>query len=352
MPSVRTSSRPLRAMVMAAGAGTRLRPLTYTLPKPMVPIANRPVLEYTLENLKRHGISEIVMNLHAYPQMIRDHFGNGSRFGMKIEYSHEPTLLGTAGGVKKVASFLEKGTFLVMSGDGLTDANLTQLVEFHRARRSVATMALKAVDSRFEYGVTMTAPNGRITEFVEKPLWSDVFSNQVNTGIYVFEPEVLKVIPKGKFFDFGQNVWPALLKTKKPIYGFPLDSYWCDVGNLQEYRKAHKDFLAGQITLNRSSQPRGQKGLCGKGTQVAKGAKIEAGSLIGEDCDLSAGATIGPSTVLGDRVRVGRGAVVRNCVVWNDVRIEPGANLENCIIGHGAQVTAGTTISDGNLIRQ
>lgn len=197
MPSTKRAPQrvPVRAMVMAAGAGTRLRPLTNAVPKPMIPIANRPVLEYTIVNLRRHGITDIILNLHAQPEMIRNYFKDGSAWDVRIEYSHEPELLGTAGGVKKVEKFLSGGTFLVLSGDGLTNADLTSLLAFHRRSKSVATMAIQGVDTRFEYGVTVTAKGGRITRFIEKPRWSDVFTNEVNTGIYVFEPEVLASIP-------------------------------------------------------------------------------------------------------------------------------------------------------------
>jgi len=236
-------------MVMAAGAGTRLHPLTITVPKPMVPIANRPVLEYTIENLKRHGITELVLNLHNHPELIKKHFGTGFAWGVKIHYSYEPTLLGTAGGVKNVESFLKRGTFLVMSGDGLSDVNLTALLAFHRRRKAVGTMALKPMDMRLEYGVTLTDANGRIQKFVEKPLWSDVFFNTVNSGIYVFEPSVLAQIPAGKTYDFGHDLWPKLLKRRARIYGQEIGDYWCDVGNLSEYRRAQKDVLEGKIRI-------------------------------------------------------------------------------------------------------
>ena len=174
----------MKAMVMAAGAGTRLRPLTLAVPKPMVPVANRPVLEYTLLNLKRHGITDIMLNLHAFPQMIRDYFQDGSRWGVNLHYSYEPKLLGTAGGVKKVESFLKGEPFLVMSGDGLTDTDLTAFMAFHRKKKSYASLVLKPIDSHFDYGVTFMNAAGRVQRFVEKPAWGDVFSNQVNAGIY------------------------------------------------------------------------------------------------------------------------------------------------------------------------
>jgi len=175
-------------MVLAAGAGTRLRPLTIQTPKPMVPVVNRPVLHHVLDNLLRHDVEQVMVNLYAHADQIRGYCGDGSRWSLKLHYSHEPKLLGTAGAIKKVESFFKDGAFFVMSGDGLSDIDLTEMYAFHKRRKSLATMAIKAIDSRFEYGVTLSEGNGRIKGFLEKPSWGDVFSNKVNTGIYLFEP--------------------------------------------------------------------------------------------------------------------------------------------------------------------
>lgn len=337
-------------MVMAAGAGTRLRPLTNAIPKPMVPIANRPVLEYTLENLKRHGIQEVVLNLHNHPHLIQDYFKDGSAWGLKIHYSMEPELLGTAGGVKKVESILRKGTFLVMSGDGLTNVNLTDLLEFHRSHHSVGTMGLKPLDTRFEYGITMTDPKNRITRFIEKPKWSDVFSNQVNTGIYVFEPQILSRIPKRRVYDFGHEVWPELLKQHLPIYGYVLKEYWCDVGNLAEYRRAQRDALEGKAGIQLPGRPIQPGVWIGEGTVIEPGAKLEAPCLIGKNCTIARDAVIGAYTVIGDRARISRKCVLQNCILWNDVHVERHVRLENCVIGHHARVTENISVYEGSVI--
>lgn len=339
-----------RAMVMAAGAGTRLRPLTFAVPKPMVPVANRPVIEYTLENLRRHGIRDVVLNLHSHPGLIRDHLKDGSAWGLKIQYSVEPELLGTAGGVKKMESFLKGGTFLVMSGDGLTDVNLTELLDFHRSRRSAATMGLKPLDTRFDYGITMTDPRGRITRFVEKPRWSDVFSNQVNTGIYVFEPSILSRIPKGRLYDFGNELWPALLKERLPIHGYVLKEYWCDVGNLQEYRRAQQDVLDGKVGIQLHGRPLRPGVWVDEGAVIEPGARLEAPCLIGKKSFIGRNAVIGAYTVIGDRARIGRGCVLQNCILWNDVRVERKVRLENCVIGHHARVAENISVYEGSII--
>jgi NDP-sugar pyrophosphorylase family protein len=343
--------RSIRAMVMAAGAGTRLRPLTDDVPKPMVPIANRPVLEYTLLNLKRHGITDIILNLHSYPEQIRNYFGDGARFGLHLEYSHEPKLRGTAGGVKKAESFLNQGTFIVMSGDGLTDANLTQLIAFHRARRALATMAVVPVDARFDYGITLTTPAGRITRFVEKPSWGEIFSNQVNSGIYVFEPAIFSFIPKNRVYDFGKQVWPELLRRRKPIFAWKTAAYWCDVGNLQEYRRAQKEFLEKKLYF-RPLLPEIKQGIWAPKHFSLKGIRLKAPCLIGEGARIAPGVTIGRGTVIGPGVHIEQGARLENTVVWKNARIGKNITLENCIVTQDVRLSAEKCLFNGAIIME
>jgi len=339
----------VRAMVMAAGAGTRLRPLTDQVPKPMVPIANRPVLEYTLLNLKRHGITDIILNLHAYPKQIKTYFGDGSRWGLHLEYSYEPELLGTAGGVKNVESFLNRGTFLVMSGDGLTDVDLTALIAFHRARRALATMAVAPVEQRFDYGIALTTPTGRITRFVEKPSWGEIFSNRVNTGIYVFEPEIFSFISKHRPDDFGKHVWPALLKGRKPIFAWKTSAYWCDVGSLSEYRRAQKEFLEKKLYF-RPRLPEIKPGIWAPKYLSLKGVRVEAPCLIGEDVRIASGVTLGAGTVIGAGAHIERGAQLHNTVVWENVRIGEDITLQNCILTRDVRLAAKKCAFNGAII--
>jgi mannose-1-phosphate guanylyltransferase/phosphomannomutase len=340
----------MRAMVMAAGAGTRLRPLTFSVPKPMVPVANRPVMEYTLQNLRKHGITELILNLHSYPEMIRNHFKNGEQWGVQISYSHEPQLLGTAGGVKKVTPFFKNQPFLVMSGDGLTDVDLTRLMTFHRQRRAVGTIGLKPIDTRFEYGVAITDRQGKITRFVEKPLWSDVFSNNVNTGIYMFEPSVLSQIPSGRSYDFGHELWPKLLKNRARIFGYPIKAYWCDVGSLGEYRRAQKDILDGRLEFTPPGRQLRKRIWVGENTTLDRSAVLEGPCLIGNNCRIGAGARIGAYTVIGDNARIGRNVTLRSCTLWNNVRVDDRVTLENCVIGHQTRISGTITVHEGALI--
>lgn len=340
----------IKAFVMAAGAGTRLRPLTFSIPKPMVPVVNKPVLEHTVENLARHGVRDIMMNLHYRGDMIKDYFGDGSKWGVRISYSPEKKLMGTAGGVKRCEDFLEDGTFLVLSGDGLADVNLSAVLDFHRRKKSAATMVLKAVDSKFDYGVTLLSASGRIRKFVEKPLWSDVFSNTVNTGIYVFEPKVLRMIPPGKFYDFGNTLWPRLLKKHLPIYGYVTKSYWTDVGNLKEYRQGQRDALDGKISLKIPGR-RIRKGVyVGDGARIHPTARLLAPCVVGRDCLIGKNAIIGPDTVIAAKCSIARGASVSNSILWGRVRVAPRVKLDNCIIGYRAKVVSDISVYEGTIL--
>jgi len=342
--------QPIRAMVMAAGAGTRLRPLTQRVPKPMVPVAGKPVLEYTLINLRKQGITDVILNLHAYPEQIQNYFGDGSRMGLNLSYSNEPTLMGTAGGVKKAEWFLKGGTFIVMSGDGLTAIDLQRLIRFHHQKKSLATMALSPVDIRFDYGITMTSPAGKISRFVEKPSWGDVFCNQVNSGIYVFEPEIFSHIPARTFYDFGKQVWPDLMKRKKPIYAQSSNQFWCDIGNLSEYRRAHHDVLDGRVGLPISGQKRGRGIYVGAHTVIDRSVKIQGPCWIGDNVRIARGTTLGPYTFIGSGSRIGNGVILEDSILWDRVQIGDHSALHHAIVTHDVLVSKKTSLHDAILI--
>jgi NDP-sugar pyrophosphorylase family protein len=339
----------MKAFVMAAGAGTRLRPLTFAIPKPMVPVVNKPVLEHTIENLKSHGIHNVALNLHHYPAMIRDYFGNGSGMGMSIRYSYERKLLGTAGGVKNMEKFFDT-TFIVMSGDGLTDIDITKAVRFHKEKRSIATMVLKAIDARFEYGVTIIDDDCRIKKFVEKPSWSDVFANTVNTGIYIFEPEILKFIPAKKYFDFGYELWPLLLEHKKRIFGYVTQDYWTDVGNLTEYKKGVRDTLDGRCKVKIPGEQVKSGIWIGRGSEISKSAKLNAPCVIGCNCNIGKGAVVDSYTAIGNDAVVGAGAKIKNSILWDGVKVAANVKLDSCIIGYNARVSEDISVFEGTVL--
>src|SRR3989440_5791761 len=234
---------------MAGGEGTRLRPLTSTQPKPMVPIAGKPCMEHILDLLRKHGFDEVVVTVGFLPQATGGYFGTGGPLGMKIEYSVEEWPRGTAGWVGPAGEKLDE-PFLVISGDALCDVDLTQLVEAHREKGADVTIGLKSVDNPLEFGIVVTDEDGRVERFLEKPSWGQVFSDTINTGIYVLEPEVLKHIPQDRPYDFSKELFPLLLEMGRPIYGHVFDGYWQDIGNLDQFRQANFDALHELVRLN------------------------------------------------------------------------------------------------------
>ncbi len=340
----------MKAMLLAAGAGTRLRPITYQVPKPMIPVANRPVIHYVIENLARHGIKEIMVNLFAHADQIRSYCGDGSRWGVRLQYSYEPVLMGTAGGVKKVESFFKGEPFFIMSGDGLSDIDLSDMFAFHKRKRSLATMAVKSIEARFDYGVTLAEKSGRIKGFLEKPSWGDVFSSTVNTGIYLFESEILKYIPKNKVYDFGHELWPKLLKRKSPIYAYNMKSYWTDVGNLSEYRKSQMDCLDGKVRIAIPGREISKGIWIEEPASVSPDAILKPPCLIGKNVRISAYAQIGPHTVIGAGSKIYSHAVLKNCMLFDNVTVEKNAHLSNCILGEGGHVKESITVYEAAVL--
>ena len=232
----------MKAVVMAGGEGSRLRPLTSQHPKPLVPVAGTPVIEHILRLLRVHGITKVILTLQYLGAEIRNRLGDGSDLDMEIEYVVEDRPLGTAGSVRNAAHLLDD-TFLVISGDALTDIDLTAVIEEHRRRGSDASIVLKSVPNPLEYGVVVTEPDGRVSRFLEKPSWGEVFSDHANTGIYVIEPSVLEHIKPGTSVDWSQDVFPRMLRRREPLFGIVAEGYWCDIGSIQSYMQANWDLL-------------------------------------------------------------------------------------------------------------
>ncbi len=337
------------AVVMAGGEGTRLRPLTSNLPKPMINVANRPVMEYILLLLKRHGVEEVVVTLHFLPQLVRHYFSSGKDFGLNIKYVTEEEPLGTAGGVKNAESYLD-GTFIVISGDALTDFDLTSLIKFHRQKKALVTIALKKVENPLEFGIVITSEDGRIEKFLEKPGWGGVFSNTVNTGIYVIEPEVLKYIPSNKPFDFSKDLFPMLLEEKKPLYGYVADGYWCDIGDLEQYRKANFDLLLGKLKFEPAGIKMANHVWVGQGVSIDPTAKINGPSLIGPHVKIEAGVNIGELSIIGHNAVLKEGAHIHRAIVSDNVFVGANAVLHNCIVGRNSEVRKGARVEERAVI--
>ena len=325
----------MKAIIMAGGEGSRLRPLTCDCPKPLVPVMDRPVMEYALLLLKKHGILDIGVTLAYLPGQITDYFGDGEAQGVRLRYYVEDKPLGTAGSVRQAAGFLDE-TFVVLSGDGLTDCDLSAALEFHRARGALATMVLKKMEAPMEYGVVVLGGDGRVERFVEKPGWGEVFSDTVNTGIYILESEALRMIPEGKAYDFGRELFPAMVEAGKPVFGYTMEGYWCDIGDTAAYLKAHMDVLDGRIELPGLGRTGGVFGA--PGARVDKGAVLEGPCFIGANVTIAEGARIGPYSVLGEGCVVRSGASVKRAVLWRGARVCENAQLRGCIVQSGVKI--------------
>jgi len=317
----------MKGIIMAGGAGTRLRPLTVSLPKPMIPFFGRPVMEYAVKLLKHHGIFEIGSTLQYHPDKIINYFEDGSKFGVKMQHFVEDRPLGTAGSVKNAKSFLDE-TFVVLSGDGITNADLAKAIEFHKKKGSKVTIVLKEVEIPIEYGIVLVNEEGRIKKFFEKPSWSEVFSNLANTGIYIIEPEILDLIEDGKAFDFSKDLFPKLLKENIPMYGYKMEGYWCDIGDVGSYIKAHHDVfkMGGILDLDLT------KPLIGKDCIISQDANISKNVLIGSECEIEPGAEIGEFVVIGDGVKIGRETKVERSIIWSGSYIGKKCELKGTVI--------------------
>ncbi len=325
----------MKVMIMAAGIGTRLRPLTDLMPKPMAPIVNKPALFHILRLLHAHGFREVIINLHHLPDVITGYFGDGTSMGMHIEYSHEPELLGTAGGVKNNAGFLQGDTFLVMSGDALTDIDLTGLVAAHRRYGSIATMAVKEVADPSLYGVVVTDDEDRVVGFQEKPTREEARSRLCNCGIYVFQPEILDCIPAGRFDDFGKRVFPDLLRDGVPFHAHSIGAYWSDVGNLHEYIRGNGDALAGRVRVE------------------IPGTEVRPGVWADDETHFDASVRLEPPVALGSGCRIGAGAVIEGpAVIGEGCVVGPRAHVARTLLLEGTQVPAGGVVIDGILGRR
>jgi mannose-1-phosphate guanylyltransferase/phosphomannomutase len=339
----------MKAVVMAGGEGTRLRPLTSNQPKPMVPIVGKPCMEHILDLLRHHGMDEVVVTLAFMPQAIRTYFGRGESLDMDVDYSVEEQPLGTAGSVKLAQERL-RDTFLVISGDALCDVDLTSLVAAHRAKGAAVTIGLKSVDNPLEFGIVVTDEEGRVERFLEKPSWGQVFSDTINTGIYVLEPEVLRHVPDDRPYDFSKELFPLLLEMGRPIYGHVLDGYWQDIGNLEQFRQANFDALDGRVQLDVPGlQLRGNVWVSEE-VDIEQIEGIDGPAFIGANCRIADGASIGAYSVLSRGVIVREGARIERAVVDAGTYLGRSSVVEGAIIGRGCDVRDHVRVHEGVAI--
>jgi len=347
----------VKAIIMAGGEGSRLRPLTCNRPKPMVPVLNRPVMSYCIDLLKKHGITEIGVTLQYLPEAIKEHFGDGSEYGVRLHYFVEDTPLGTAGSVKNAGEFLDR-TFLVISGDALTDLDLSKAIEIHRSQGAAGTLVLTRVECPLEYGVVITGDGGRIIRFLEKPGWGEVFSDTVNTGIYVLERDVLDYFAAGQKFDFSKDLFPLLMRENRPLFGVVLSGYWCDIGNLQQYLQAQYDGLAGKVQLEIPGREIEPGVWVGEQVALDSGVTVKGPVLIGNHSHIGSGATLEPFTVVGDGCLIQPGVSVKRSILWERVFVGRNAALRGAVLCSRVQVQAdagvyeGAVVGDGSVIKE
>ena len=328
----------VRAYLMAAGLGTRLYPLTGLTSKPMVPILNRPVMEHLLHLLRRHGVTEIAANLHYHPDKISSYFGDGSEFGVDLRYNLEEQLMGTAGGASAFREFLGDSTFLVMSGDGLTDVDLSAFLAAHKRSGGVATLAVKEVEDPSLYGVVVHDEGMRVTGFQEKPAREEARSHLCNCGIYAFEPRIFDYVTPGAFVDWAKDVFPALLADGLPFHCWRLESYWNDVGNIEQYRIGNFDALHGRVDVDIPGRQIAPRVWVGQGTEIERGVRLEPPVLLGAGCLVEAGAELIGPLIIGDGCVVERGAVLEGVIHWSGAKAGRDSRLAGSILGRNVVV--------------
>ena len=326
-------------MILAAGFGTRLKPLTIGLPKPMFPLLNRPLLEHTLNFLSSQGIQDIIVNVHHLPEKIVEYFGNGSGFGVRLQFSKEEEILGTAGGLKKAQSFLEKETFLVLNSDVLADISLDRVLKFHKEKNSCLTLVVRQDDEPEKYSPIHLVDEGRITRFMDATLKHPPTKTQrvMFTGIQIMEPEIFSRIPANKFCGTTEDIFPTMIEKGLPIYGHLHEKYWIDMGTRETYIQAQTDALEGRLAL---------KTLPSKNLE---GPLVVPPVHIGRDCEISNDAQVGPHAVLGDGCRLSSGAVVENSILWEGATIGSDASIKNSIIGKSVAIENGAQVVDTSI---
>ena len=344
----------MKAIIMAGGFGTRLRPLTLGLPKPMVPMGNKPMMEHVVNLLKKHGFDHILSLLYFQPDAIRDYFGDGSQFGVKMEYRLAEDDYGTAGSVRNAYDFFEDERILIISGDVLTDFDLTSVIHFHEARQADATMVLTQMENPLAYGVVITDEQGRIERFMEKPTWGEVFSDQINTGIYMLEPQAVKQIPYKAFYDFSGNLFPKMLNEKQALFGCNTSGYWRDVGNITEYVRAHQDILKGEVIIDLGyNMLKHEDALLwiGNNLNVDDSVKYDEVSILGDkvsigpDCEIS-------NSVIGDNCIIGAKSKINNSIIWNDSVISEQTHMNEALILNNVSVGVGAKIEENTILSE
>ncbi len=338
----------MKAVIMAGGFGTRLRPLTANLPKPMVPLMNKPMMHHIVDLLKRHGITDLISSLFYFPDVITSYFGDGSKIGVTMRYARATADYGTAGSVRNATNGMHE-RIMVISGDVLTDFDLTSAIRFHEEKGAQATIVLTHAKNPLQFGVVITDKQARITRFLEKPSWGEVFSDAINTGIYILEPEILELIPYQEEYDFGKDLFPLLLRQNQSLYGCVVDGYWRDIGNLNEYQEAHMDVLNGLVKVELEGVEKGNVTVGANTVLDPQKVRCTGRVVIGSGCTIGDGVRLS-NVVIGNNCSIGSGAVLTNTVLWHDISIGHSAELSSDVIGSRTSVGDRAVIQENVFI--
>jgi mannose-1-phosphate guanylyltransferase/phosphomannomutase len=339
----------MKAVIMAGGKGTRLRPLTAHIPKPMVPILNKPCMSYSIGLLKRHGITEIAVTVQHLAPQIKAYFGDGSDFGVSLHYFDETKPLGTAGSVRNAASYLNE-RFVVISGDALTDYDLSDAIHFHEQKKALATILMAQVDFPLEYGVIMTDEQGIVTRFIEKPSWREVFSDTVNTGIYILEPDIFNYYESHIEYDFSKQLFPLFLDQKLPLFGYHATGYWSDIGNLNSYRQTQFDMLQGKVNLPIDAHEIAPQVFVESGSQIESGVHIKGPALIGANSQIKSDTVVGPFTVIGSHNLISTSASIEQSILWDSNVIMEAVQIEGATICSHNKIGTSSRVLEGGVL--
>lgn len=339
----------MKAVVMAGGEGTRLRPLTVNTPKPLVPVCNIPVMEHMIKHLKSHNITDIIITLHYLADEIVSYFGNGNDFGVSIHYSVEEEPLGTAGSIKKIASSLD-GPFLIVSGDALADFDFTKFIEFHKSKKAAASILLKKVENPLEFGLVIVDRDSHIKQFIEKPTWGEVFADTANTGIYLINPEVLDLMEYGQVYDFSRDIFPEMMSKQMPLCGCILNGYWCDIGNLEQYKQASYDLFNGLVNAEIPGKKLKKYINIGDNSYIHPSVEIGEHVVIGKNCKIKEGVKIKSYTCIGDNCIISSDTEIERSIIWSNTYIGKHCTIYGTIVGKGVVLKEKVRTNDCAII--
>ena len=339
----------MKAVILVGGEGTRLRPLTCNIPKAMVPVLNRPFLEHMIDHLKGHGIDDIILALSYLPHQIQSYFGDGDSFGIRLTYVVESSPLGTAGAVKNVEQHLNE-TFLVFNGDIFTDIDLGAMIRLHRQRGAKVTIALTPVEDPTRYGVVEANAEGRVQRFIEKPSREEAPCNTVNAGAYILEPDALSHIPPGLSFSFERELFPYLLDIGDPVYGYPSDAYWIDIGTLEEYQTLHQDLLQGKVSREFPGERAGEGIWVEEGCDIHPQAQLKGPTIIGRNCVIGPRAQLKGPSVIGRGCYIGGDSLIQGTIVWSNTRLGHRVALRDCVVGESVSIGDRSHVAAGCIL--